>query len=164
VSSDPFGALGLPVSADLTDDDVRAAWRRIAAATHPDRADGGDPARFAAASAAYTDLRTRSGRGEAYAGLSAGRPPAGPRSRARALARATRPPTPHPRAAQQAGLAGRAVRGRPVLLAVRGAVAAAICVASFAVTGTQPAAFGLTAGVLTWFGLTARRDLAPPGR
>jgi len=66
---DPFAALGLAAWPDLTDDDVRAAWRRIGAATHPDRADGGDPARFAAAAAAYTALRTRYGRGEALADL-----------------------------------------------------------------------------------------------
>ena len=45
--ADPFSVLGLPASRGLTDDEVRAAWRRIAAATHPDRADGGDTARFA---------------------------------------------------------------------------------------------------------------------
>ncbi len=66
---DPFAALGLAARPDLTDDDVRAAWRRIAAATHPDRADGGDPDRFAMAAAAYTVLRTRYGRGEALADL-----------------------------------------------------------------------------------------------
>ena len=69
MTAGPFSALGLPARPDLTDDDIRAAWRRIAAATHPDRADGGDPARFAAAAAAYTELRTRYGRGEAYADL-----------------------------------------------------------------------------------------------
>ena len=37
--ADPFGALGLPPDRGLTDDDVRAAWRRIATATHPDRAE-----------------------------------------------------------------------------------------------------------------------------
>jgi hypothetical protein len=67
----PFAALGLAGRPDLTDDDVRAAWRRVAAATHPDRADGGDPERFAGAAAAYTALRTRSGRGEALADLAA---------------------------------------------------------------------------------------------
>ena len=36
-TSNPFAALGLPARADLSDDDVRAAWRRLAAATHPDR-------------------------------------------------------------------------------------------------------------------------------
>ena len=75
--ADPFSALGLPAQADLTDDDVRSAWRRIAAATHPDRADGGDPGRFALAAAAYTMLRTRSGRGEALADLASPSPRAG---------------------------------------------------------------------------------------
>src|SRR5258708_21728840 len=49
---DPFAVLGLERAAQLTDEDVRTAWRRIAAATHPDRADGGDPDRFALAAAA----------------------------------------------------------------------------------------------------------------
>jgi curved DNA-binding protein CbpA len=83
--ADPFAVLGLPPRADLTDDDVRAAWRRIATATHPDRGDGGDPRRFAVAAAAYTVLRTRSGRGEALADLASPSPaPA-------------RPPAPRPR-------------------------------------------------------------------
>jgi hypothetical protein len=69
VSDDPFALLGLPTRAGLSDDDVRAAWRRIAAATHPDREDGGDPARFGAAAAAYVVLRTGFGRGEALADL-----------------------------------------------------------------------------------------------
>ena len=69
VTRDPFAALGLAASPDLTDDDVRAAWRRVAAATHPDRADGGDPAAFAVAASAYSDLRTRFGRNEALADL-----------------------------------------------------------------------------------------------
>ena len=49
----PFTALGLPARPDLTDEQVRTAWRAIAAATHPDRPGGGNPARYAAASAAY---------------------------------------------------------------------------------------------------------------
>jgi hypothetical protein len=69
---DPFARLGLPTRAGLADDDVRAAWRRIAAATHPDREDGGDPARFGAAAAAYVLLRTEFGRGEALADLGLG--------------------------------------------------------------------------------------------
>src|SRR5712692_7196495 len=67
--ADSFAVLGLEPRADLTDDDVRAAWRRIAARTHPDLADGGEPARFAAAAAAYTELRSQFGRGEARAAL-----------------------------------------------------------------------------------------------
>lgn len=94
----PFAALGLPPRADLTDDDVRAAWRRIATATHPDRADGGDPARFAVAAAAYTVLRTRSGRGEALADLAAlspaPRPPRRPAPRSRPPAAPSQADTP----------------------------------------------------------------------
>jgi len=77
--ADPFTVLGLPARRGLTDDEVRAAWRRIASATHPDRADGGDPARFAAAAAAYTALRTQFGRAETLADLArAGRGRPGP--------------------------------------------------------------------------------------
>ncbi len=69
LNSNPFEALGLPERPDLTDEDVRAAWRRVAAATHPDRPDGGDLAAYTAASAAYAELRTPWGRSEAYADL-----------------------------------------------------------------------------------------------
>jgi len=175
VTAGPFAALGLPARPDLTDDDIRAAWRRIAAATHPDRADGGDPARFAAAAAAYTDLRTRYGRGEAYADLTtANRPPAPPRDTAaqrRETATSHRETAPGPEAAAgpepapglaAAGLAARVRRGRPALLALRVAIAAAISAAAFALVGAQPAAAALTVGALTWLLLTARHDLTPP--
>src|SRR5579862_6119243 len=66
---DPLEALGLPARPDLDDEQVRAAWRAIAAATHPDRADGGDLAAYTAASAAYAELRTPWARSEAYADL-----------------------------------------------------------------------------------------------
>src|SRR5216684_655680 len=69
MNPDPFAALGLPARPDLSDEQVRAAWRQIAAATHPDRADGGDLARYTAASAAYAELRTPWGRSEAYSDL-----------------------------------------------------------------------------------------------
>ena len=65
----PFDALGLPARPDLSDEQVRAAWRAIAAATHPDRRDGGDVARYTAATAAYAVLRTPWGRSEAFADL-----------------------------------------------------------------------------------------------
>ena len=39
----PFAALGLDARPDLTDAQVRDAWRAAAAATHPDRPDGGNP-------------------------------------------------------------------------------------------------------------------------
>lgn len=131
---DPFGLLDLPAERGLTDDDVRAAWRRIATATHPDRADGGDPARFAAAAAAYTSLRTPFGRGEALADLRAARPRLGSRVR----------------------------RGRPARLVLRIAVAVAVGVAAVLIAGAQPATPALITGALTWLALTARHDLAPP--
>src|ERR1700741_2269426 len=65
----PFRALGLPERPDLTDEQVRAAWRAIAAATHPDRPDGGDLARYTAASPAYAELRPPGGPKGAYAAL-----------------------------------------------------------------------------------------------
>jgi hypothetical protein len=154
VEADPFADLGLPARPEIGDDEVRAAWRRIAAATHPDRADGGDPARFAAAAAAYTTLRTGSGRGEALADLTAPRP---------------RPGVPHPgvpgRRRPLLGLArlpARVRHGRPARLALRLAVVAAVTAASVAVDGWMPATPALIAGILTWLLLTARHDLAPP--
>jgi hypothetical protein len=131
LNADPFRILGLPLRPDLTDDDVRAAWRRIAAATHPDRADGGDPARFAGAAAAYTTLRTVDGRREAYADLTAG----------------------------QRGLT-RVRHGRPAILGLRAATAAAVSLGAVAVAGFQPATLALMAGALTWLILTGRHDIA----
>ena len=93
---DPFAALGLPARPGLTDDEVRSAWRRVATATHPDRADGGDPSRFALAAAAYTVLRTRSGRGEALADMVSPSPgsrwPRAARARVPDTSRDTGPP------------------------------------------------------------------------
>jgi hypothetical protein len=145
VEADPFTVLGLPARPEVGDDEVRAAWRRIAAATHPDRADGGDPARFAAAAAAYTTLRTRSGRGEALADLAHPGVP-GRRRPLPGLAR----------------LPARIRHGRPARLALRLAVVAAASVAAVAVAGWTPASAAVITGVLTWLLLTARHDLAPP--
>ena len=155
---DPFSALGLPARPGITDDEVRAAWRRIAAASHPDRADGGNPGQFAAAAAAYTLLRTPSGRNEALADL-AGSPAAGwrrPRSgRRRSGAGPLVPPRP-------ARLLTRAWRGRPAVLALRLAIVAAVSAAAIAVAGAAPATPALITGAVTWLLLTARHDLAPP--
>jgi curved DNA-binding protein CbpA len=95
VAGDPFQALGLPPSAGLRDEDVRSAWRRIAAATHPDREDGGDLERFSVAAAAYEALRTPFGRGEALADLAevgGGRKRKRPRRRAVGAHRAGKRP------------------------------------------------------------------------
>jgi hypothetical protein len=139
--ADPFTVLGLPARPGLTDDEVRSAWRRIAAQAHPDRADGGDPARYAAAAAAYTVLRTGFGRAEALADLAA------PAAAGRWLPRT-------------AGWA-RVRRGRPVRLALRIAVAAAVSLGVALVAGARPATPALITGAVTWLALTARRDLAP---
>jgi hypothetical protein len=138
VKDDPFAALGLPARADLPDEEVRAAWKRIAAATHPDREDGGDAARYAAAAAAYDALRTSFGRGEALADL-------GPGGRA-------------------AGFRGRAAgfRGRGWRVALRAVAATGVTAAAVLAAGWTPATVGLLAGALTWVAVTSRPGL--PGR
>jgi len=158
-----FGALGLVPGRGLTDDDVRAAWRRIAAATHPDRDDGGDPERFAGAAAAYTALRTPSGRGEALADLLAARDSGRPPERRRRLAagRAERAGR-WKFAAAPAGFAVRVRSGRPGRLLLRAAVAVAVGAAAVAAAGWHPATVALITGALTWLGRTGRQDLAPP--
>jgi hypothetical protein len=153
----PFAALGLDPGAELSDDDVRAAWRRIAAATHPDRTDGGDPDLFAAAAAAYTALRTRTGRGEARADLLA---PGRPAIKRRRPSTSGGPWT----AMASLPLVARIRDGRPARLASRLAAAAAVSVTSVAGAGWQPASLGVIAGISTWLALTAPADLAPPRR
>jgi hypothetical protein len=151
--TDPFRALGLTADPELGDDDVRAAWRRVAAATHPDRADGGDPAAFAAAAAAYTALRTPSGRGEELADLFEGER----RHRTAGL--------PLRLAAFAPGAllaATRVRRGRPLVLLARLCAAAAACALPVAIAGWQPASYAILAGILTWLAVTVRSDLAPP--
>jgi hypothetical protein len=164
--TDPFDALGLPARPDLDDETVRAAWRAIAAATHPDRPDGGDLARYTAASAAYAELRTPWGRSEAYADLvqRAGHdsePATGPLPpiadcdpRADGLPR-------HPLAAVLE-FPARIRYGRPGHLLLRAVIAAALALVVLQlIPGTTAAPADIT-GVITWFVLTGRRDLAPP--
>lgn len=142
MTEDPFAALGLPRAAGLSDDDVRVAWRRIAAGTHPDRDDGGDPARFGAAAAAYATLRTTSGRGEALADLAGG---------------------------QDGGWGWRGIRGwrggqgRPGVLALRMVAAASVSGISFAAAGWSPACIGVVAGALTWLVATGWHDFPSRG-
>jgi hypothetical protein len=127
---DPFAALGLPTRTDLTDDDVRAAWRRIAAAAHPDRDDGGSPERYAAAAAAYATLRTPFGRGEALADMA--EPTAAPGSRPRVLA------------------GWSLLARRPWRLAARLLVGAAVVAFAFAAAGWSPGTVGVAVGAVTW--------------
>jgi hypothetical protein len=174
VSHNPFAALGLPERPDLDDETVRAAWRAIAAATHPDRADGGDLARYTQASAAYAELRTPWGRGEAYADLA---------EQARRDGRLDPGDDDEPATAPMAAVPGETLlqpvspwqlliavtmlpsrigRGRPLRLLVRAALAAGLSLAVLALIPGQPAAPADVAGLITWFVLTGRRDLAPP--
>jgi len=141
VKDDPFAVLGLRARAGLPDEEVRAAWKRVAAATHPDREDGGDAARYAAAAAAYDALRTSFGRGEALADLGQGR----------------RAPRFHGRAP---GLRGHApgLRGRGWRVALRAVAAAGVTAAAVLAAGWTPATVGLLAGALTWAAaVTVRR-------
>jgi hypothetical protein len=150
---DPFTALGLSGRPDLTDEQVRAAWRAIAAATHPDRADGGDPGRYAAASAAYAVLRTAWGRSEAYADLIAQAP-------------ASIPPSarvPRRRLLQSVALLpARVRRGRPLRLVVRVLLAVVLGLVAARSGAGGPAGAGVVTGLGVWLGLTLRSDLAPP--
>jgi hypothetical protein len=182
---DPFRALGLAAGRDLGDDDIRAAWRRVAAATHPDRADGGDPAAFAEAAAAYTELRTPSGRGEALADLLAAgnrRRRAGSvvRTGGAAVSRLVaigpvrlgsigrfRPGAfgrfrPGAFAPWAVVLLTRIRRGRPLALLLRLLAGAVVCSVAVAAAGWQPASFAIIAGMLTWLAVTGPSDLAPP--
>jgi hypothetical protein len=156
MTANPFGDLGLDARPDLTDSQVREAWRAIAAATHPDRADGGDPDTYAAASAAFAALRTPWARSEAYADLLARTIPANPPP-----ARAA--PDTASRILRAVRFAPARIRhGRPLTLAGRILAAAlAAIVVLHSGTGTGPIAGTLT-GIFIWLGLTARGDLAPP--
>ena len=158
----PFLALGLPERPDLTDEQVRTAWRSIAAATHPDRPDGGDLARYTAASAAYAELRTPWGRSEAYADLA---------ERADGPVTSPLPPVPGdevpPVPPWQPLLAltqvpARIRSGRPLRLAIRGLIAAALALIVLQLIPGTPAAPADVLGLILWFVLTGRKDLAPP--
>ena len=169
----PFDALGLPARPDLTDEQVRAAWRVIAAATHPDRPDGGDVARYTAATAAYAVLRTPWGRSEAFADLGLAVDdttplPAveadGPSAEGRPSrsARPSRPARPGDLIAAVGQLPARIRHGRPLRLIIRALAAAVASLAVLALIPGQPAAPALVTGLITWFLLTGRSDLAPP--
>ena len=175
MSPNPFAALGLPERPDLDDETVRAAWRAIAADTHPDRADGGDLARYTQASAAYAELRTAWGRSEAYADLG----PATGRARREGRGADDDEPDTAPLPAVPgepllqpvppwslliavARLPARVRRGRPLRLLVRAALTAGLCLVVLALVPGQPAAPADVAGLITWFVLTGRKDLAAP--
>jgi hypothetical protein len=171
--TNPFEILGLPARRDLTNEQVDAAWRAIATATHPDRPDGGDLARYTQASAAFAELRTPWSRSEAYADLveqawaqghdgldDDGQPYTEPL-----------PPIPFgpetgvPRGdpvAVLVQLPTRIRRGRPLRLAIRAIIAAVLSLVVLQLIPGSPAAPADVLGLVLWFVLTGRRDLAPP--
>ena len=162
LNSNPFEALGLPERPDLTDEDVRAAWRRVAAATHPDRPDGGDLARYTAASAAYAELRTPWGRSEAYADL-AERADGPVTSPIPAIPGDDEPPPPpwQPLLALTQ-VPARIRSGRPLRLAIRAIIAAVLSLLVLQLIPGTPAAPADVLALVLWFVLTGRKDLAPP--
>ena len=159
MNPNPFTVLGLPTDPDLTDEQVRAAWRAIAAATHPDRPDGGNVQRYTDAANAYAQLRTAWGRTEAYADLSLALP-------------GTVSPAPGVlplRGELRPGLLGMAAlvpariwHGRPRHLALRALITALLSLAVVNLLPGQPSGPAVVTGLITWFLLTARGDLAPP--
>jgi len=165
MNPNPFDALGLPTRRDLTDEQVRAAWHTVAAATHPDRSDGGDPARFAAASAAYAEIRTPWARSEAYADhAEQADDEEQDTSPLPAVPGETLPPPvpPWQPLMALAQFPARVRRGRPLRLLIRGVIAAGLCLAVLHLIPGTAAAPADVGGVIVWFVLTGRRDLAPP--
>ena len=149
----PFTVLGLPTDPDVTDEQVRAAWRAIAAATHPDRPDGGNVQRYTTAASAYAQLRTAWGRSEAYADLAAD-------------LTGTAAPA---RGELRPGLLGTAAlipariwHGRPRRLLFRALLTVLLSLAVVNLLPGQPSGPAVVTGLITWFLLTARGDLAPP--
>ena len=156
----PFETLGLPTRPDLDDEQVRAAWRAIAKATHPDREDGGDPAWYAQASAAYAQLNSPWGRSEAYAdqidAQNGGTIP---------LPFLIHDPPPTRGTYRPLRLLPvRIIHGRPLRLVLRAAVAALLCLLVLWLIPGSPAAPADVAMLIVFFALTARSDLAPPPR
>ena len=158
MNANPFTVLGLPTDPDVTDEQVRIAWRAIAAVTHPDRPDGGNITRYTAAASAYAQLRTAWGRSEAYADLTSDQPGAvegiGARQHSGELG---------------VGLLGMAVlipariwHGRPRHFALRALITALLSLAVVNLLAGQPSGPAVVTGLITWFVLTARGDLAPP--
>lgn len=150
----PFEALGLPADPGLDDEQVRQAWRRTAAATHPDQPAGGDPAAYAAGAAAWQQLRTAWGRSEALADLADASPVPEPD-----------PMLPGPAAAVWQAIAqlpARARHGKPARLVIRTLTAVMIAVLAQVLVPGTPSAPAVTFGAGWWWLLTVRGDLAPP--
>ena len=159
MTANPFTVLGLPTDPDVSDEQVRAAWRAIAAATHPDRPDGGNVHALHRRRHRLRPAPHRVGTIEAYADLTtdlpgtvapapgpppAGRTPCGPARDGRA---ASRPAS---------GTDG------PATLLLRAVLTALLSLAVVNLLPGQPSGPAVVTGLITWFVLTARGDLAPP--
>jgi len=173
----PFAVLGLPEWPDLEDETVHAAWQAIAAETHPDRADGGDLARYTRATAAFAELNTPWGRSEADADLA---------GRAWAEGRLGDYPgddpvddellpvvfvpvviVPQPVPLREvlrllAQIPARIRRGHPLRLLLRAAAVAGLCLAVLTVFPGRAASHFGVAVLIGYFFLSARDDPAPP--
>jgi hypothetical protein len=179
----PFAVLGLPEWPDLDDETVDAAWRAIAAETHPDRADGGNLARYTQATAAYFELSSPWGRTEAFADLleaawAQGRYDAYPGHYPPGYDPAIDGPPPGspweielgpiPDAEiwhQVAQIPARFRHGHPVRLTVRAAVTAGLCLAILTVFPGQLVAAWFAVALAGVFAIYAvREDMAPPDR
>jgi curved DNA-binding protein CbpA len=168
----PFEILGLPARRDLTTEQVDAAWRAIAVATHPDREDGGDLARYTQATAAFAELRVPWSRSEAWAdqvekawaagydGLDEdGQPYTDPLPRV-PFNPETGLPLVDPLAIL-AQLPGRVRRGRPLRLALRAATTAVLALLAATLIPSQPVAPAAVLALIGWFIMSGRHDLAP---
>jgi hypothetical protein len=189
VTADPFTVLGLPPWPDLDDETVEAAWRLIAAETSPGRPDGGDPARYTQAYAAYTELSCPWGRTEAWADIQdqhrldnlgdydgddgdddddPGDLPDGiwtlvgplpPDATVVVL----RPVPLREVLAMVTAVPGRIRRGHPVRLLIRAAVTAALCAAVLTLFPASAVTTVATGSLIFVLVVYARQDLAPPG-
>ncbi|MGD0247221.1 MAG: hypothetical protein ABSB59_43815 [Streptosporangiaceae bacterium] len=153
MTANPFEILGLPERPDLDDETVRAAWRAIAAAT-----------------AAFTELRTPWARSEAYADLLDARDgtfplpvitDSGPISLLDLIADPGPIPPPH-RLAEVWQLPARIWHGRRLHIAARALAAALLSLTVLTLIPGQPAEPAVITGLIIWFVLTSRGDLAPP--
>jgi hypothetical protein len=181
----PFAVLGLPEWPDLDDETVDAAWRQIAAETHPDRPDGGNLARYSQATAAYFELHSPWGRSEAFADLleaawAEGRydaypghyPPGyDPGDPGDDLPLPLDPwetglgPIPLDETLHQlAEIPARFRRGHHWHLLIRAAVIAGLCVTLLTLfPGRFAAGYGV-AVLIMFFVVSVREDMAPPSR
>ena len=177
----PFAVLGLPEWPDLDDETVDAAWRAIAAETHPDRPDGGNLARYTQATAACFELHSPWGRSEAFADLleaawAEGRYDAYPGHYPPGYDAYDPgddlPPDPWETGLgpvpldeilhQVAEIPARFRRGRPVHLAIRAAVIAGLCLTVLTAFPARPWTGFVVAVLIGVFVVSAREDIASP--